>query len=76
MNLEEQTIEEIKQLPPKDLTKAYNFILLLKETKRPGQRKQKKTRPTFEPEKCCPNAKDHYRTILLNTVKTEYELFF
>ena len=42
MNLEEQTIEEIKQLPPKDLTRAYNFILLLKETKRPGQRKQKK----------------------------------
>jgi len=42
MTLKEQTIEEIKQLPPKDLTLAYNFILLLKEKKRPDHRKPKK----------------------------------
>ena len=42
MTLKEQTIEEIKQLPPKDLTRAYNFILLLKEKKRPGHQKPKK----------------------------------
>ena len=41
MNLEEKTIKEIKQLPPKDLTRAYNFILLLKEKHPPGFRKQK-----------------------------------
>jgi hypothetical protein len=43
MTLKEQTIEEIKQLPPKDLTQAYNFILFLKEKHRPDHRKQKKS---------------------------------
>ena len=42
MTLKQQTIEEIKQLPPKELTRAYNFILLLKEKKRPAHEKQKK----------------------------------
>lgn len=42
MTLKQQTIEEIKQLPPKDLTRAYNFILFLKEKQPTGHRKQKK----------------------------------
>jgi hypothetical protein len=40
MTLEEQTIKEIKQLPPHYLTLVYNHILLLKGSQAPCGRKQ------------------------------------